>query len=411
MSQLASKSRRYGSGTVVPYKTKKGVRFRWQLSVPVDPLFPDGPSKRVSQGRFQNANLAEKALAKAIEDRDSQKLVTESDITLNDFAPLWLQSKKIANTTRQAYNKMLRVHILPEFGSDRMKSILPLRIATFYKELAEHGRKDGKDFGGALKANSINKIHILLSQMFEAAKNDNLIRVNHFRRNPGKINAPTGKEIRAKTPEIVTWTQCDLQAFMDWNATVAKDDLHPLWRLYADTGIRRSEALALKWRDIDFTQNQLSIRRAADPAAHKAVKETKTGTNRLVKLDPDLLALLQAHKTARATIFGVHYVTPDAWVFGTPKNELRGANDVSARWARILKKAQAELPELPWVTIQGLRHTHATQLLEIGTNPKVVQERLGHSTFSTTMNIYTHVIPTLQEEAINKLKETRKNNG
>jgi len=408
---LASKSRRYGSGTVGKYTTKNGVRYRWQLSVPVDPLHPDGPFKRVGKGMFLDPKLAEKALAKAIEDRDNQKLVTESEITLAEFAPTWLASKKIANTTRQAYDKMLRVHILPEFGNDKMKSVLPLRIATFYKDLALHGRKDDKNFGGELKANSINKIHVLLGQIFEAAKNDNLIRVNHFRRYPGKINAPTGKEIRAKTPEIQTWTQRELQMFMDWNKDVVQDDLHPLWRLYADTGIRRSEALALKWRDIDFTQNQVSIRRAADPAARKAVKETKTGTNRLVKLDPDVVALLQAHKSARASLFGMHFVTAEAWVFGTPKNELRGANDVSARWARILKKAQAELSDLRWVTIKGLRHTHATQLLEIGTNPKVVQERLGHSTFSTTMNIYTHVTPTLQEEAIKKLKESRKNIG
>ena len=59
-----------------------------------------------------------------------------------------------------------------------------------------------------------------------------------------------------------------------------------------------------------------------------------------------------------------------------------------------------ELPELPWVTLKGLRHTHATLLLQSGVASKVVQERLGHSDISTTLNIYSHVTPTIQREAI-----------
>jgi len=55
---------------------------------------------------------------------------------------------------------------------------------------------------------------------------------------------------------------------------------------------------------------------------------------------------------------------------------------------------------LPWVTLKGLRHTHATLLLELGEHPKVVQERLGHSTITTTMNIYSHVTPTMQKAAV-----------
>lgn len=88
----------------------------------------------------------------------------------------------------------------------------------------------------------------------------------------------------------------------------------------------------------------------------------------------------------------------DAYLFGDSNGRLRWPDEVSARWAVRIRLARKALGEdaLPHVTIKGLRHTHATLLLELETHPKVVQERLGHSDISTKMNIYSHVTPTMQ---------------
>lgn len=75
---------------------------------------------------------------------------------------------------------------------------------------------------------------------------------------------------------------------------------------------------------------------------------------------------------------------------------------MTSRWDRRLKWATAKFDSLHRVTIKGLRHTHATLLLELGEHPKVVQERLGHSTITTTMNIYSHVTPTMQRSAVDR---------
>ena len=86
----------------------------------------------------------------------------------------------------------------------------------------------------------------------------------------------------------------------------------------------------------------------------------------------------------------------------TTKGAIRVPDAITSRWARRLNWATAKIDGLPRVTLKGLRHTHTTLLLELGEHPKVVQERLGHSTITTTMNIYSLVTPTMQKAAVNR---------
>lgn len=179
------------------------------------------------------------------------------------------------------------------------------------------------------------------------------------------------------------------------------DELFPLWRTLAYSGMRRSEALALRWGDLNFTTGRLGIRRAADVTTRNLAKTTKTGSARVLDLDADTLAVLKAYKAQRGAI-SLTLVRADAYVFGNNAGEIRSPNEVSRRWTSRVLRAQAEPDELPRVTLKGLRHTHATLLLELGEHPKVVQERLGHSTITTTMNIYSHVTPTMQKAAVDR---------
>jgi integrase len=116
-------------------------------------------------------------------------------------------------------------------------------------------------------------------------------------------------------------------------------------------------------------------------------------------IDAKTLDVLSEYQKLRA-LLGPEFVANDAFIFATLNNELRIPNDVTARWSRLVAKAQLSISDLPSITLKGLRHTHATLLLQSGTNPKIVQERLGHSDISTTLNIYTHVTPTIQTEAL-----------
>ena len=114
-----------------------------------------------------------------------------------------------------------------------------------------------------------------------------------------------------------------------------------------------------------------------------------------------MVAHVEAYKAKRGAI-SLDPARADAYVFGNGAGESRSPIEVSRRWTTRVRRAQIEIVELPRVTLKGLRHTHATLLLELGEHPKVVQERLGHSTITTTMNIYSHVTPTMKKAAVDR---------
>jgi integrase len=405
---MANKKRGYGDGTVYPYETRSGVKYRWQVWVPLDPKNPDGKQKRETRGGFISRREAHKDLDKAISQVESQKPAKESDTTVSDFAQTWLENLRVANSTRQGYDKILRTHVYPAFGDVPMRKVLPARINEFYRQLAVSGRRDSKDFGGALSANTINKVHNVLGALFEAAVIDGLVGINHVRHNPAAINAPTGRDIRANKPEIETWTVTELESFLTWNRDVRNDDLYEMWALISESGLRRSEAVALRWGDINFATGVMSVVRAADPAKSKALKSTKTLKARSVKLDARTLERLSELRQRRNDTWGPEFATGENYIFPTIKNELRNPNDVTARWRRTVSSAMSAVPYLSCITIKGLRHTHATHYLEAGVNPKVVQERLGHANISMTLDIYSHVSMNLQEAAVEQVQNYKK---
>src|SRR5699024_520495 len=102
-----------------------------------------------------------------------------------------------------------------------------------------------------------------LGAILDAAIDDGLIVANPSKKRR-TVNAPTSSQVRAEKPEIVTWTGEQLQTFLTWSRDECNDELFPLWRLIAYTGMRRSEALALTWNDINAKTGRISIRRAVN---------------------------------------------------------------------------------------------------------------------------------------------------
>ena len=392
-------TRSSADGSVYDYKTKAGVRYRWQATLETVNHLGVTTKARLSKGGFKTAKEAHYAMQEALRDSRMGKPVSTQNPTFAEYATEWLASLALANSTLKGYEKIIRVHLIPHLGDLKLKDIGSTTVAKLYKHLRENGNQGRLTKGGRLTYNTVNKIHVVLGAVMQDAFNDGLVPVNHVRNNPKLVKAPTGRHIRMEQQELNPWTASQVQAFLEWSKEVNKDDLYPLWYLYCYTGMRRGEGAALTWGDINFETGHISIRRSTDSALRKAVKNTKTYKPRSIKVSDELLAVLKAHKASRAQL-GLAFVKPDAYVFGTLDGTVRNAGDVGQRWDSSLTKAMDAIPDLHHITIKGLRHTHATILLELGTQPKVVQERLGHANIGTTMNIYSHVTPTMQSDAV-----------
>lgn len=399
--QLA-RTRRIGDGSIYSYSTSQGTRYRWQASVKVNPNEESSETKRISKGGFLTAKLANSSMQEALLNAKNGKAALPSADLLRDYANTWLASKKLANSTRVGYEKILRVHIYPAMGHLKLKDIYPSTIAKFYRNLEKSGNQGRLTKGNGLSANTVNKIHIVLGSVLQAAVYDGKLTVNHARNNPHAVNAPTGADILEQQTELHTWTSEELETFLEWNAST-NDELHALWHVFAWTGMRRGEGVALKWQDIDFKNKTIAIRRSSDSALRKTVKNsTKTKKNRSIRVSDETLEALMSHKVQRSRL-GLEAVQADSFVFGNLDGTVRNPGDVGERWSKTLRKAQEVHPDLSDLTIKGLRHTHATLMLESGAHAKVVQERLGHSNIATTMNIYSHVTPTMQDDALQRL--------
>ena len=396
--QRRSRSRQPGS--IQDYDTKDGKRWRFQIYVPKDPEYPELGMRRLTRSGFASTEDANDALQEALKQRKQNEKFGTKIPTLGTYADEWVAGLKLAASTIAGYKKIIRNHITPQLGEVHLDKLTATRIARHYRDLEDHGRNDQYGKGKPLSANSVHKVHVVLGAILDAAIDDGHITVNPSKKKR-TVKAPTTSEVRAQKPEIVTWTGEQLNLFLTWDRDEIDDELFALWRLFAYTGMRRSEALALRWSDINTKTMRISIRRAVDTNDWTKTKPTKTGTARVIDVDAETLKVLASYKVARAEV-SFSLGKADAYVFGDDDGKLRSPDAMTSRWDRRIKWITAKYNTMHRVTIKGLRHTHATLLLEMGVHPKVVQERLGHSTITTTMNIYSHVTPTMQRSAIDR---------
>lgn len=201
--------------------------------------------------------------------------------------------------------------------------------------------------------------------------------------------------------EMKTWNAQQLKEFL---ASVKDERLSPLWHLLAMTGMRRGEALGLRWEDVDLEAGRLSVRRALIPmGAAVIVSEPKTAkSRRSIALDPGTVEALKAQAQRQLD-------DQDEWgqawndsglVFTREDGEAWHPEVVSRLFRQAMKRSL-----LPVVRLHDPRHTHATLALRAGIHLKVVSERLGHATIAITLDTYSHAIPAMQEEAAAKIAD------
>jgi integrase len=205
---------------------------------------------------------------------------------------------------------------------------------------------------------------------------------------------------RAARTELHVWTAEELGQFLE---RISDQRLAPVFTLLATTSLRRGEALGLRWSDLDLVEGRLAVRQTLLAInSHIQFGEPKTNrSRRTVDLDPATVAILKAHRKAQLeerAEAGLGRPRRDELAFTDDMGEPLHPNAVTRTFTKLVTEAG-----VPQIRLHDLRHTHATLALQAGIHVKVVSERLGHSSVSITLDVYSHHVPGLQREAAEKV--------
>lgn len=336
--------------------------------------------------RYSRKADAEKAMHAEIRRRERGDYVPPVELTVQEYLETrWLPAlgaEDLSPATLGIYAQHIK-RIVPLIGMVPLQRLTHNDVAVMAARMAtEPSEKTGKPLSAATR----NGVLIVLSRALGDAVEAGLLRANPA----AKVKRPT-----VRRPEMHTWTAAELATFLH---STQDDRLGPLWHLLALTGLRRGEALGLRWSDVDFDRGRLALQRQRALAGGYAVQErpTKTGKPRAVALDAETIAALRRQAQWQlddAAKWKEAYST-DGHVF---------TREDGAPWhpdrVRVLFQEAVQTAGVPRIRLHDLRHTWATLALRAGVHVKVVQERLGHANVRITLDAYSHVLPDLQESA------------
>jgi integrase len=271
-----------------------------------------------------------------------------------------------------------------ELGVTALDRVTPQAVNRMYAYLLRSGRKHGP---GGLSARSVRYVHMLLRKAYSDA-----VRLGYVDTNPVVLaDPPSLKAARARVRS--PWTPQELATFL---AAARSDPLYPAYHLAALTGMRRGEILGLRWTDLDLEGRQLCVTQTIVEAGHEpTVGEPKSDrSRRVIALDNGTIAILREHRLREQGRRREELRSFDSLVFAHEDGKLIHPACFSYAFTHRVKVVGCRR-----VRFHDLRHGHATMALRAGIHPKIVSERLGHSSVSTTLNIYSHAIPSMQGEA------------
>lgn len=354
-----------GEGTV--YRRADG---RWEAALGVGGRRQRyvGPSQRDVRTRLV---AARRAVEQGI-------VVSGSSQRVDEYLRQWLEHSvrpSVRWTTHRAYSLCMR-RLSPLVGHLRLTALTPQAVQAAYAALLHQG----------LSRRTVEQTHTVLHRALRQAVLWGLM----FRNPTEAVTVP-----RPSRREMQTLTEEEVGRLFQASRG---HRLHALWALLATTGLRIGEALGLLWSDVDFASGRLVVNRALQrqPGIGYVFVEPKTAkSRRTVYLAQGTLASLAEHRRRQRED---QLAAGPEWnnsglVFTTPVGR-----PVDGTWAIKWFHRALEEAGLPRLRLHDLRHTAATHLLRRGVHPKVVQELLGHSTISLTLDTYSHVAPALHAE-------------
>jgi len=368
---------------------KRGNTWSYVVDVGRDPV--SGRRRQRWRGGFATKREAEKALGRALAAVGAGEVADAGALTVGAYFDEWLAGHvpTLKPSTAKSYREVVQWYVKPRLGRVKLVDLNALLIRSLYAELLANG---GRRRRAELSPATVAVVHRVLRKALNDAVLWGLL-----------VRSPLlgVKPPRHQPPEMRAWSPDEARRFL---GAVVDDRLYALWVLVLATGMRRGELAGLRWGDVDLDAGVLAVRRSRVSVSY-LVRESdpKTRSSRsTISLDARVIAVLRAHRRRQLEdrlAWGAAW-TDTGYMFTSEDGLAVHPERITVLFGRLV--ASAGLPKL---RLHDLRHTSASLMLVAGVHPKIVSERLGHSSISITLDLYSHVIPGLQAEAAEKLGE------
>jgi len=372
---------------ITKYTTSDGRTF-WQYVVD---LGDDPETGRRRQRRKRGFNTQTEAAAALDEARRAIEaggfLFDVEHMTFIEYLEVWLEGlpqTDMKPRTISDYRNETRRYIKPHLGDVKLTKLTPLHLERLYRTLMAEGGQNGRP----LSPKTVLRVHRVIRKAIGDAERKGILQRNVAR----LADKPSIAQLDTERP---AWTPDELRTFLD---AAKGDELFALYRLAALTGMRRGELCGLRWEDVDFTGQTVRVRKAlAMINGTPSVATPKSRrSRRVIDIDERTTQILHEHRERQleaAEFVGAGW-HETGYVFTTVIGTHQHPDNVSKRFVALVRSVN-----VTYLTLHGLRHTHATHLLAMGKNPRMVSERLGHADVAFTLQVYGHVLPGHQREA------------
>jgi integrase len=335
---------------------------------------------------------AERELRRLLRAIDTGEHVDATRMRVRDWLACWLETvrEEVSPKTHERYAEIVRNFLTPALGDLPLQKLTPSYIQEAYNRWATGGRRDGKE--GGLSPLTRRYIHVILKSALARAVEQQVLA-----RNPADAFKRRLPKVERK--EMVTLTAEESERLLE-----GIKDTRTYWpvMLALATGMRRGEILALRWKNVDFDRGVLRVVQSLEQTKSELrFKDTKTSRSRAINLPTfavDELRRLKREQAEELLALGIRQ-TGETLACCRADGEPLQPRSLTHQFIRL----RGRVKDLPRVRFHDTRHSHATQLLAGGVHPKVAQERLGHSTITTTMDLYSHVTETMQADAAARL--------